>query len=168
MGEEAQRAKVASPRKPKSPRVPLKPTRRSARKKGVKPEYTGVQVIPEYKEPEFIPKRRKTKPFKGFMATKGSKALCALMAAGVIEPGRGVISVRGRTGSVSADLTAKGLIIYKGSVFQSPSGFAKNALELGRRPGQPYKCNGWTNTLYRMPGSPVQWRTLDFLRPTCV
>ena len=93
---------------------------------------------------------------------RGSKALCDLMAAGVLEPGRGVLSLIGRIGSVAADLTAEGLIVYKGNTFTSPTRFAKTVLELK-------KPNGLQSTLYKVSGDPAEeWIALDRLRARCV
>ena len=87
--------------------------------------------------------------------------LRALTAAGVLKPGRKVLSVRGQTGHVSADLTAEGLIVYNGTEFQSPTGFATAVL-------QRTQCNGWWHTVYKVSGHPEQWEPLDSLRATCV
>ena len=83
-----------------------------------------------------------------------------LMAAGLLKPGRKVLSVRGRTGHVSADLTAEGSIVYNGTEFLSPTTFAKTVL-------QRTHCNGWALTVYKVSGHPVKWKTLDFLRSRC-
>ena len=80
------------------------------------------------------------------------------VAAGFLKPGRKVLSVRGQTGHVSADLTAKGLIVYNGTEFRSPTGFACAAL-------QRTHINGWSHTVYKASG---EWKTLDSLRPKCV
>ena len=87
--------------------------------------------------------------------------LRALTAAGVLKPGRKVLSVRGQTGHVSADLTAEGSIVYNGTEFLSPTAFAKAALQWSQ-------CNGWALTVYKVSGHPEQWETLDFLRSRCV
>ena len=91
----------------------------------------------------------------------GRTALRELMAAGLLKPGRKVLSVRGRTGHVSADLTAKGSIVYNGTEFLSPTAFAKAALQWSQ-------CNGWALTVYKVSGHPEQWEPLDSLRATCV
>ena len=95
---------------------------------------------------------------------KGRTGLRELMAAGLLKPGRKVLSVRGRTGHVSADLTAKGSIMYNGTEFLSPSAFAKATLQWSRSS----HCNGWALTVYKVSGHPEQWETLDFLRSRCV
>ena len=92
---------------------------------------------------------------------KGRTGLRELMAAGLLKPGRKVLSVRGRTGQVSADLTAEGLIVYNGTEFQSPTGFATAVL-------QRTTCDGWGHTVYKVSGHPEQWEPLDSLRATCV
>ena len=92
---------------------------------------------------------------------KGRTALCELMAAGVLKPGCKVISVRGRTGHVSADLTAEGSIMYNRTEFLSPSRFAMTVL-------QWVNCPGWYHTVYKVSCHPEEWRTLDSLRSTCV
>ena len=105
------------------------------------------------------PQKKGIKP----KAARPSKALRDLIAAGVLEPGRGVLSLIGRIGSVAADLTAEGLIVYKGNTFTSPTRFAKTVLELGWLP------NGWKRTLYKVSSDPTEeWITLDRLRARCV
>ena len=89
---------------------------------------------------------------------RGSKGLCALIAAGMLKAGRGVLSVVGHTGSRVAELTEDGRILYQGSAFLSLSGFAMTALDLAKR------CNGWTHTLYKAHDSRNTWCSLDSLR----
>ena len=92
---------------------------------------------------------------------KRHMGLREFVAAGFLKPGRKVLSVRGQTGHVLADLTAEGLIVYNGTEFRSPTGFASAAL-------QRTICNGWRETVYKASGHPEKWKSLDSLRPKCV
>ena len=89
---------------------------------------------------------------------RGSKGLRALIAAGLLKAGRGVLSVVGHTGSQVAELTEDGRILYQGRAYLTPTSFAMAALNLARR------CNGWTHTLYKAHGSHNTWCSLDSLR----